>query len=241
MSPQMLLQQIKNRYPVVEKTISLIANPIRLTIIDDPDQLLDTLSKEDQCGTLHLPYWTYLWPSAIGLALYLDRSHGFAGQRVLELGCGFGLGGIVACQRGSNVLFTDYELDTLTFAQYNALRNGCVDRASFVQMDWNSSCLKGKFSRILASDVIYEDTHWNPILALLQNHLAPDGEAIFSEPNRTSTSGFLKRVGRYGFTYTKQTDDVVGLDGVVFKISTYCLKREESGSILTTERDSEDY
>ena len=227
MSPQMLLQQIKSRYPVEEKTIPLITNQIRMTIIDDPDQLLDTLSKEDQWGMLHLPYWTYLWPSAIGLARHLDRSHGFAGQRILEIGCGFGLAGIVACQKGGIVLFTDYELDTLTFARYNALQSGCADRAAFVQMDWNSPCLKGKFSRILASDVIYEDTHWNPILALIQAHLTPDGEAILSEPNRTSASGFLERIGRYGFTYTKHTDDVVGLDGVVFKISVYCLKQGE--------------
>ena len=227
MSPQMLLQQIKNRYPVAEKTIPLIASQIRMAIVDDPDQLLDTLSKEDQWGILHLPYWTYLWPSAIGLARHLDWSHQFAGHRVLEIGCGFGLAGIVACQKGGIVLFTDYERDTLSFARYNALQNGCAERASFLQMDWNTPCLKGKFSRILASDVIYEDTHWNPILALLQTHLTPDGEAIFSEPNRTSASGFLERISRYGFTYTKQTNDVVGLDGVVFKISIYCLKRDE--------------
>ena len=55
MSPQMLLQQIKNRYPVAEKTIPLIASQICMAIVDDPDQLLDTLSKEDQWGILHLP------------------------------------------------------------------------------------------------------------------------------------------------------------------------------------------
>ena len=227
MSPQMLLQQIKNHYPVAEKTIPLIANQIRMAIVDDPDQLLDTLSKEDQWGILHLPYWTYLWPSAIGLARHLDWSHQFAGQRVLEIGCGFGLAGIVACQKGGIVLFTDYEQDTLAFARYNALQNRCADRASFVQMDWNTPCLKGNFSHILASDVIYEQAHWDPILTLIQTHLSFDGEAIFSEPNRTSASGFLERISRYGFTYTKQTDDVVGLDGVVFKISIYCLKRDE--------------
>ena len=224
MSLQLLLHQIKSRYPVEEKTISLITNRIRMTIIDNPDQLLDRLSKEDRCGLLHLPYWTYLWPSAIGLARYLDLSPGFERQRILEIGCGFGLAGIVACQKGSVVLFTDYERDPLNFARYNALQNRCADQAFFVQMDWNSSCLKGRFSRILASDVIYEDTHWNPIIALLQRHLLPDGEAIFSEPNRTSASGFLERISCSGFTYTKQTDDVVGLDGVVFKISIYCVR-----------------
>ena len=225
MSPHMLHQQIKSRYPVEERTIPLITNQIRMAIIDDPDQLLDTLSKEDPCGTLHLPYWTYLWPSAIGLARYLDLSHGFGGERILEIGCGFGLAGIVACQKDGNVLFTDYEWDPLTFARFNAMQNRCAGRAAFLQMNWNSPCLKGRFSCILGSDVIYEDTHWDPILSLLQTHLTPDGEAIFSEPNRTSASGFLERIDRYGFTYTEQTNDVLGLDGVVFKISIYCIKR----------------
>ena len=229
MSSQMLLQQIENRYPVTEKIIPMVANPVRMTVVDDPDQLLDTLSKEDQHGVLHLPYWTYLWPSAIGLARYIDSDDGIYGERVLEIGCGFGLAGIVACQRGSRVLFTDYEQDALTFARYNALRNGCADSPSFVQMDWNTPCLKGKFSRILASDVIYEDTHWSPILEMLQAHLNPGGEAIFAEPTRTSAAGFLDRLNRYGFTYTKQINDVVGLDGVVFKISIYCLKQDRGG------------
>ena len=229
MSSQILLQQIQSRYPVIEKTIPMIGNPIRMTIVDDPDQLLDALSKEDQRGVLHLPYWTYLWPSAIGLARYLDSVDAFYGERVLEIGCGFGLAGVVACQNGGMVLFTDYEQDALAFARYNALRNGCADKACFVQMDWNTPCLKGKFSRIIASDVIYEDTHWTPILDMLRTHLTPGGEAIFAEPTRTSAAGFVDRLSRYGFTYTKEISDVVGLDGVVFKISIYCLKRDQSG------------
>ena len=224
MSSEMLLRHLKSCYAVTEKTISLFTNQIRMTIVEDPDQLLDTLSKEDQCGTLHLPYWTYLWPSAIGLARHLDWNHVSAGERVLEIGCGFGLAGIVACRTGGIVLFTDYEQDALAFARYNTMRNGCTEGASFVQMDWNAPCFRGKFSRILGSDVIYEDTHWNPILSLLQTYLAPDGEAIFSEPTRTSASGFLERIDTYGFTYTRQISDVVGLDGVVFKVAIYCLK-----------------
>lgn len=224
MSSETLLRHLKSRYAVTEKTISLFANQICMTIVEDPDQLLDTLSKEDQCGMLYLPYWTYLWPSAIGLARHLDWNHVPAGERVLEIGCGLGLAGIVACRTGGIVLFTDYEQDALAFTRYNTMRNGCAEGASFVQMDWNTPCFRGKFSRILGSDVIYEDAHWNPILSLLQTYLAPDGEAIFSEPTRTSASGFLERIGTYGFTYTKQVSDVVGLDGVVFKVAIYCLK-----------------
>ena len=225
MSSQLLLQRIKSRYPVVDRTISLITNPIRMMIIDDPDSLLDTLSKEDPDGILHLPYWTYLWPSAIGLAHYLDGIHDLTGQRILEIGCGFGLAGIVACQKGGRVLFTDYERDTLSFARYNDLQNGCSDQAYFLQMDWTAPCLKSKFSRILASDVIYEQAHWAPILTLIQKYLTPDGEAILSEPNRTSASAFSEQIERYGLTYTKRTDDVVGTDGVVFKVSIYCMKQ----------------
>ena len=83
MRPNALLHQIKRRYPVAEQTIPLTFSRIRMVVVGDPDQLLETLSKEDRDGTLHLPYWTYLWPSAIGLVRHLDQICTFAGQEVL--------------------------------------------------------------------------------------------------------------------------------------------------------------
>lgn len=191
-------------YPLADIHISLGGRELPLTIIEEPDWFLERLSREDSEGRLYLPYWTYLWEASVGLARHIERvGETLIGQCILEIGCGFGLTGIVACQNGAEVVFTDAEQEALRFARYNALQNGVAERAAFVQMDWNFPCLRGHYPYILASDVIYEEHHWQPIVNLLQEHLAPEGVAIFSEPNRTNAIGFFDMVCDKGFTYRK--------------------------------------
>lgn len=192
-----------NDYQVTDTTIQLSDREIQLTIVDAPDRFLDKLSREDSAGRLFLPYWIYLWESAIGLARHiseLDRT--LSDKRVLEIGCGFGLAGITACQAGAKVIFTDFEYDALLFAKHNAQQNQ-VNSTIFIQMDWNALCFQDKFDVILASDVIYEEQNWQPILSLLQNLLSDNGIAIFSEPNRKNADGFFKCIRENGFTYQK--------------------------------------
>lgn len=218
-----LREQLKRRFPIADRTIALTHRQITVTVIDDPDHLLEKLSTEEHDGTLHLPYWTYLWPSSIGLAHYLDQIGTLTGQLILEIGCGLGLAGIVGCQKGGRAIFTDYKRDALMFAQYNALQNGCVDRASFVQMDWNTPCLKRQFSRILASDVIYEEKNWQPLLALIHRYLTADGEAVFSEPGRSGASGFLERISHHGLIY-REHKYVVFPEERPSTICVYCVR-----------------
>ncbi|MDE0482134.1 MAG: methyltransferase domain-containing protein [Candidatus Poribacteria bacterium] len=214
---------IKNHlksYPITHTTIQLSDREIQLTIVDDPDRFLDKLSREDSEGWLFLPYWIYLWESAIGLARHiseLDRP--LSDKRVLEIGCGFGLAGITACQAGAKVVFTDFEHDALLFARHNVEQNG-IDSAIFVQMDWNALCFQDKFDIILASDVIYEEQNWEPILSSLQNLLSPDGVAFFSEPNRKNADGFFKCLRDNGFTYQKSTCSI-SEDGKTIQVNIY--------------------
>ncbi|MDE0314265.1 MAG: methyltransferase domain-containing protein [Candidatus Poribacteria bacterium] len=197
------MKNLLNDYPVTDTTIQLSDREIQLTIVDDPDRFLDKLSREDSEGRLFLPYWIYLWESAIGLARHISElDKVLSDKRVLEIGCGIGVAGITACQAGAKVIFTDFEHDALLFAKHNAQQNG-IDSAIFIQMDWNALCFQDKFDIILASDVIYEEQNWEPILSLLQNLLNPDGVAFFSEPNRKNADGFFKCIRDNGFTYKK--------------------------------------
>ena len=194
-----------NKYPVVNTTVQIGKRSVELTIVDDPDRLLDEFSREDRDGRLYLPYWTYLWESAIGLARYVSElGESFAGQHVLEIGCGYGLAGIVACQEGADVVFSDFELDALLFAKHNAQINS-VHSADFVVMDWNTPCFQFPFDVILASDVIYEEQNWQPILDLLKNNLKRSGTALVAEPNRQNAGGFFNEIRENGFTLEEST------------------------------------
>ena len=194
---------MNQNYPIRNTTISLGNREIQLTVIDEPDRFLEKLSREDSDGKLYLPYWTYLWESAIGLAHHIAAiEQTLSDQHILEIGCGFGLAGIAACHAGAKVVFTDFEREALLFAQHNAQQNG-ADSAVFVQMDWNAPCFQCQFDVILAADVIYEEHHWQPILVLLRRLLAPNGIALFSEPNRKNADGFFINLQDNGFTYQK--------------------------------------
>ena len=211
-------------YPITDTKIQIGDRQIKLTIVDDPDRFLDTLSREDCDGRLYLPYWTYLWESAIGLARHVSElGNTIAGHRILEIGCGFGLAGIVASQVGAEVVFSDFEYDAIVFAKHNAQQNG-MRSADYVQMDWNTPCFQSQFDVILASDVIYEEQNWHPIIDLLKNNLKPDGIAIFSEPNRKNAGGFFKDIRENGFTFEKSTCFVT-LDNKKRQVNLYTIQR----------------
>lgn len=212
-------------YPLTSTIIKLKTGRVQLTLIEDPDWFLEQLSREDKEGKLYLPYWTYLWEASIGLARHVETiGPRLKDARILEIGCGFGLAGIVACQMGGRVVFTDAEQEAVRFAQHNADQNSVEENANFVQMDWNTPCFNCKFPYILAADVIYEEHHWTPILSLLQNHLSPDGIALFSEPNRGNAIGFFKHIMDNGFTYQKSTLPVT-LERQTSQVSIYTVQR----------------
>ena len=112
-------------YPLTSTIVKLKTGRVQLTLIEEPDWFLEQLSREDTEGKLYLPYWTYLWESSIGLAHHLEKmGKRLKGAHILEIGCGFGLTGIVACQMGARVVFTDAEREALRFAAHNAEQNG---------------------------------------------------------------------------------------------------------------------
>ncbi len=205
-----------------------------LTIINHPDNLLEIFSREDSDGILYLPYWTYLWDSAITLAHHISELGELKHKSILEIGCGFGLVGIVANLYGADVIFTDFELEALYFACENAQQNG-IESPKLVQMDWNTPCLNTKFDFILASDVIYDELNWKPIIGLLQDLLKSNGIALFSEPSRDNASGFLRLIEENGLSYEKSTCAIQPTDNSIL-INIYTIYNEQDLRNLSRNR-----
>ena len=213
-------------YPLKNTEICLNDWNCQLDVVDEFDQILDLLSKEDNEGTLLLPYWAYLWESSIGLAEHLsDNSTILTDKRILEIGCGYGLAGIVAAKVGAIVTFTDFEHDALQFARHNSQQND-VSTGTFVQMDWSAPCFQNGFDVVLGADVIYEEQNWDPIIELLHNLLEPKGEAIFSEPKRKNADGFFERIQKNGFSF-KRTTRTISLEQKTLEINIFQVKHAE--------------
>lgn len=148
----------------------------------------------------NLPYWAEIWPSGVALAARIAHTPGIvSGKRVLELGCGLGVTAIAALNAGADLLVTDYALEALALCAFNT--RGQTGRApKSLRINWrdpsqiDTSVLGGAFPVVLAADVLYERRDVDPLLALIEHVVAPDGELWLAEPGRPPAAHFLESI-----------------------------------------------
>lgn len=150
----------------------------------------------------YMPYWADLWPGAVMLAEEVARwpspSADDAVGRVLDLGCGLGLVGLVAAQRGFQVTCADYDEDALSFVKLSARLNGYPAPETRL-VDWRERYADARWDRILAADLLYETRNLAPIVDFIAAHLSDDGQALLSDPNRSTAEAFESIARHSGF------------------------------------------
>ncbi len=163
---------------------------VRIVRPAEPDRLLDdpqvqALSRQDD----YMPYWAYLWPGAHLLAEAVASEPWLEGTPALEIGCGLGLGGLVALGRGLRVKFTDYDETPLRFVVRSAGENRISPELySLARLDWREPPDE-HFPVILGADVLYERRLVPLVASLLARMLTPDGIALIAGPYRIATEG----------------------------------------------------
>jgi predicted nicotinamide N-methyase len=189
-----------------------------------------------------MPYWARIWPSGVALAdLALERRAEFAGQRVLELGCGLGTTASALLEAGAILTVSDYSPLPLAFCRYNALYNtGRAPRT--LRFNWRSpnegavarAASGGGYPLILAADVLYEGRDVEPLLAIVERILAPDGMLWLAEPGRKTAQRFLNTAAALG--WHGDTRKVAGPwpDGSNDTISLHFLRRPTDVDQLST-------
>ncbi|XP_062236436.1 protein N-lysine methyltransferase METTL21A [Platichthys flesus] len=125
-----------------------------------------------------------LWDAAVVLSVYMEQGGELTlkGKRVIELGAGTGLAGIVAALLGAEVTVTDRAsaLDLLSTNVKSNLPPGCQGSATVSELTWGQGLDRypaGGFDLVLGADIVYlEDT----FVALLQTleHLCSDATAV---------------------------------------------------------------
>lgn len=163
----------------------------------DQDALLADVKDDAQLATF--PYGLLLWPSASALATWIDRDRSqLPGKRVLEIGCGIGLAGLVAASHGASVTQTDWQDPVLALARRAAEIN-CVGGIETRLADWRAwpSDLHG-FDWVIGSDVLYERSVHEPLTELL-SRLVRDGSIVrLTDPLRPQAFDILDRWEKEG-------------------------------------------
>ncbi len=163
------------------------------------------LSHEDENQFLRgeqprVPYGIVLWPAAIALA-HEVASRPFAGKRVLELGAGTGLPGIVAATRGARVVQTDRQDVAMFVCKRNAERNG-ITTIEHRAADWTAWDDEERYDCILGADVLYADSLHPHLRRIFEANLAPGGNILLSDPFRAASFPLLEAMAAEGWNVT---------------------------------------
>lgn len=170
------------------------------------------LSQKDEQALLsdsraNLPYGVSLWPAAIALAHEIvSRPGDFRGKRVLELGAGTGLPGIIASSFGAQVVQTDRHELALALCRRNgeANRVGAIDYRLAEWSAWNDDA---RYDWIIGSDIMYAPASQPALQRVLESSLAPKGRVLISDPFRDVSLRLLESLeaGGWGITLSKWT------------------------------------
>lgn len=149
----------------------------------------------------------------------------FSSKRVLELGCGTGVGGLSLLlspeswqARPSHVCFTDNDGPVLDLCRRNCAQNEC-DQCSFALLNWGDSTTTTTsqalllFDTVLATDVLYDLACLKPLLSTSVQSLHPSGLFVLAHvprsclPEKADSEGdyhaslegyIVKTAGEYG-------------------------------------------
>mmetsp|Transcript_17925 Transcript_17925/g.26528 ORF Transcript_17925/g.26528 Transcript_17925/m.26528 type:complete len:292 (-) Transcript_17925:18-893(-) len=160
----------------------------------------------------------------------LDHADLVRDKRVIELGAGVGLCGIVAHQLGAkDVLLTDGDVSVLENVRYNVQQNQIhpddttttttTTTISCPQLIWGQNLDTfleshgGPADVIIASDVTYITKSIEPMWQTVRHLLLPDGIFLWvMKSSSQDPSDIVPEIGsRYGFTKTNKIEDDDGV------------------------------
>ncbi len=163
----------------------------------DPDQQAEKLG----VSPAHWSLFGNLWPAACVLAERLTQID-FQNRRVLEVGAGLGLASLIAQSRGADITASDIHPLSQVFLDGNAARNQ-LPPIAFHRGSWaDHDPQLGRFSLIVASDVLYEGNHAALLSDFIQRHAERTAEVLMVDAGRGNQNHFARAMIAHGFSYT---------------------------------------
>ena len=153
-----------------------------------------------------LPYWGFAWPGGLALAQHLVAYPELvAGRRVMDLGTGSGLCGIVALRAGAAAV-TGVDVDPI--ARAAAALNA---RANEVELTITGRDVLAEppagIDVVLAGDVSYEESMASRMHAWLRSASAAGIVVLVGDPGRAYLPPDLVRVATYEVESSREIED----------------------------------
>ena len=191
---------------ITDKCFIIIETP------PDLDTLLDKAAEESPEEVDSIPYYSILWPSAIGLVKHLEKTPQlFADKDVIELGCGLGLPSIFCAKLGAHVTATDFHPANKEWLLHNAGLNGV--HLKYLTLDWNTfisaepETLIKPAPLIIGSDLVYEKAHIAALVCAINALCSSEGDVIIADPGRDNLQTFVSSMTNSGWKNTLETEN----------------------------------
>lgn len=142
-----------------------------------------------------LPYGVTLWASGIALAHEVSsRADTFRDKRVLELGAGTGLPGIVAASYGARVVQTDRNELAMSVCRRNLKLND-IETIEQRLVDWTNWSDAEQYDWILGSDILYGEEMHLHLRRIFESNIVPiTGRILLSDPFRETSIKLLEEL-----------------------------------------------
>jgi ETFB lysine methyltransferase len=101
------------------------------------------------------------------------------------------------------VVFSDCDLTALRFAAMNAKLNGFTN-FELLPIDWRYPPENQSYSLILASDLVYERRHVDPLVNLIARLLAPGGLCLLTDQDRPPSAYLREVLAASGLRFTSE-------------------------------------
>lgn len=219
-----------------EKSIQITINSqnFNLLEVNNFDELFDNLLIDEANGLAnvedHIPYWTVLWPSALGLAEYiLTHPQLIRHKKVIEIGAGLGLPAIV-CNTldAQRVVATDLLPDALAYCKKNAALNNSDTKLEVEVLDWPRQMqhLSDNYDVILAADIVYESRFVDHFIDGIRA-IAMEGKSVLiflAEPSRSIASRMMDEIEKIVGVTTSSTTLSINLNNLITQVKIHQIR-----------------
>ncbi len=180
------------------QTVSVGDVSLEVLQIKHMQRYIDKLMDKSRSGkTVTLPLWAKIWQSSLVMGISLSRFPLAEGGKVLEIGAGAAVNGLVMARRGFDVTIVDNDMDALLFSRINALKNG-LDQAAILYSDFKEG-LDDTFDCVIACEMLYDAPTFDVLAGFLDSHVAqgPDAEVFLTLDLKRAAKNFFAASNEY--------------------------------------------
>lgn len=219
-----ILERIRSKYSTEITPITLNGQTLRFLQIKDLDEIIFERLITTDLDDFELPFWGKIWEAGIVLAAFLTAQSVISGRKILEIGCGMGVGGLFACAGGHDVTLSDYREEILNFTRANALLND-LGSIPIRELDWTKSPPQLRYDWIVGSEVVYHRPTYDALVQFLLRTLKPQGTIFLAKSTSLPTPEFFALLTQH-FRF-KSLEKVLRGKSREYAITLYAIKRKE--------------